>query len=118
MGVKTKVKTRKKPARWKPGETAALHPQAIAFRNRIKSGWELDDAALSLLDQAKENLNMALRAQEEIKTNGLTFASKTGYRVGNPAAKIALTASALFAQQLALVGLNIEATGAMGRPPE
>lgn len=85
-----------------------LHPKAVAFGERVRSQWRLDDAALGLLEEAIENLSIAMHSRDQLKAEGTVLATKTGYRVAHPAFKIAKEASALFTHQIKALNLEIE----------
>jgi hypothetical protein len=109
---KTRKVTGKKPV----PHLAELHPDAVAFGERIRKGWELDDAAQGYLVQAVENLSIATYAQETIKREGMIFTTQTGYKLPHPAWRIAKEASALYMRALHSMGIDMEASGPMGRP--
>jgi hypothetical protein len=114
--MKKGVKGRKSASTRAVEQLASLHPDAVAFGERIRKGWELDDAAEGYLVQAVENLSIATIAQETIKREGMIVTTRTGYKLPHPAWRIAKEASALYMRALHSMGIDMEASGPMGRP--
>ena len=114
--MKKVTKSRKPSGKTLAALRAELHPEAVAFGQRIRGAWQLDEAAEGYLVQAVENLSVAMHAQELVRAEGIIFRCQTGYKLPHPAWKIAKEASALFMRAINYMGLDIEAVGDVGRP--
>lgn len=96
---------------------AQLSPEASAWWNKICDGWELDDAALLLLESALECFDRMREAQKILKREGIVIRDRFGQKKQHPATLTERDAKMAMVRNLKALNLDIEPLNAPGRPP-
>jgi P27 family predicted phage terminase small subunit len=101
-----------------PKPPKQLSKEAKAWWRKIVASWELDDAALLLLESTLEQFDTMRKAQELITTQGLTYVDRFNQIKPNPATVIERDAKQGLLRGIRALGLDLEPLNSgPGRPP-
>jgi len=101
-----------------PPPPSGYTPEAKKLWRRVTEGWELDEAALEILDTVIcRSFMTERRAQEQLDRDGLTMLDRFKQPKAHPAATIANNARITFLKGLRALGLDLEPIrDGVGRP--
>lgn len=99
-------------ARQFPRAPDHLSEPAAAWWVRIVKGWDLDDAALLILQTSLEAFDRMVEAQQVIQESGLLVDGKV-----SPAARVERDSRAALLAGIKQLHLDLEPVGPVGRPP-
>jgi len=85
-----------------------LSEKAKALWEKINSGWELDDLALTILEQALTHFDRAEQAKKLIEDEGLIVENRAGTKKENPAVTIERKSRDSMIRTLKVLNLEIE----------
>lgn len=101
-----------------PRPPKRLSREAKKWWTRILEGWDLDDAALMILESALDAFDTMRAAQALVAKDGLVSTDRFGQVKAHPATLIERDAKATLLRHLKALGLDLEPLhGGPGRPP-
>ena len=101
-----------------PKPPKGLSRDAKAWWRRIVGAWELDDAALLLLEGALESFDRMREAQAILKAEGLVVKDRFGQQKQHPATLVERDAKSSLLRGIKALGLDLEPLNpGPGRPP-
>jgi hypothetical protein len=101
-----------------PSPPRALGQHGLHLWQAVTSEFVIEDAgSVELLVSACQALDRAESCREQIDQVGEVIKTKTGIRE-HPLLKSELACRAFIARSIARLGLDVEATKAIGRPPQ
>jgi P27 family predicted phage terminase small subunit len=95
----------------------SLSKETARWRDEMIRTWAFESHHLKLLQLACEAWDRAKQAQKVIDREGLTYLDRWESPHPRPEVKIVENATAQFAQIIKRLGLDIEESHGMGRPP-
>lgn len=107
----------KKPAPSLPPPPEHLSEEAAGWWNRFVSGWDMDEAALLILEGALEAFDRMREAQRVIAVESITVKDRFGQVKQHPATLVERDSRAALLRGLKSLGLDLEPiNNGPGRP--
>jgi phage terminase small subunit len=101
-----------------PKAPVGYTPEARRLWHRVLHGWDLDAAALAILDTACRGLMRVRQAQTLLATDGIVVKDRFGQDKAHPAAAIEHAAAQTMLRNLRALNLDLEPLNdRSGRPP-
>jgi phage terminase small subunit len=94
-----------------------LSKEAQIWWDKIVSGWELDDAALLLLESGLESFDRMRQAQAILKKEGAFIFDRFRQRRAHPALLVERDSKLSLIKNLKSLNLDVEPLNSVGRPP-